>query len=1034
MRKIARVVIAALFLQLFVGSEPAQAAPQSLRVSQVSVSGVTATVKWNAIKLSSKDFVEVEFTNTATAKTFKVIKTKSSGIVAKLDPFSKYTVRIRKSLTPKVWTPLRTFSTASDPVSGVLISNQTHTSAELSWSPVPGATGYEVFLDKTLLGTVVTTKYSLVNLKPGFLGKVNVRAIAGTAKGGSSQLIELNTLNSGPDKLTSSLISSTGFTLGWGAVSGATSYKVYSEDILLGTYNSTSVSIAKLIPGSTANYSVRAVFGTLETLPSEKLPVSTLVEKPSKPAVSSITATTVTASWTLDPNADSYSVSVYDSLGTTAIKTLTVDRSLNSAVFTGLSATTAYTVGIVINYAKVSSKLSDLVTFTTSKPVMTGVAATNITTTAVTLSWTQLSLATSYEVYRDGVAIATAISTSVASYTFSSLAPGQTYKFGVRAVYVDGVKGTSYTDITEVSASSAIDAAFRPTISTVPVISLPYANSPIIGATITVNTGTWTSVPAVSSYAYQWQRSLDGGSTWSDLLGATTASYLVTVSDNTYKLRAKVSATNVNGTGVTFTSETLAVASVYNIQVPIVRGQAILEQVLEVSDGTWSSPYPITLSYKWITSRTGTFIANQTAPSYTVTSSEVGYAISAQVTASTSYGVLSIVSPTRGLVIPVGNTVVPALTGTLRVGGTLSVSTGTWLNLESDSTATYQWQSSSDAVLWNNISGATSSSYVLQLAQAGLYIRAQVFQTKSGFTAVLANSTATAIVPVLNLTNTVAPAVTGAWTVGTSVSGSNGTWSTSGTYTYQWQSSSDNSTWADIASAISSSYTLTSSEASKYVRVQVINTSAAGSGVAYSVARSKVGAPFNTTLPAITGTIKVGSTQTVSTGTWSNTPTAYSYQWQKSADGISWVNLSGVTASTYVPTFDVANLQIRVSVGAGNAVETATVTTAIISGFLPPQATVIPVVTVSGGTGEFTVGQTLSTTPGTWPGTSGGYVYQWQRSSDNGVTWANISAATASTYVLVAADAGYQIRSQVSLTVNAGSSSAYSLPTVGIAP
>jgi hypothetical protein len=146
------------------------------------------------------------------------------------------------------------------------------------------------------------------------------------------------------------------------------------------------------------------------------------------------------------------------------------------------------------------------------------------------------------------------------------------------------------------------------------------------------------------------------------------------------------------------------------------------------------------------------------------------------------------------------------------------------------------------------------------------------------------------------------------------------------------------------------------------------------------------------------------------------------------------VNLSGATASTYVPTFDVANLQIRVSVGAGNAVETATVTTAIISGFLPPQATVIPVVTVSGGTGEFTVGQTLSTTPGTWPGTSGGYVYQWQRSSDNGVTWANISAATASTYVLVAADAGYQIRSQVSLTVNAGSSSAYSLPTVGIAP
>jgi hypothetical protein len=359
----------------------------------------------------------------------------------------------------------------------------------------------------------------------------------------------------------------------------------------------------------------------------------------------------------------------------------------------------------------------------------------------------------------------------------------------------------------------------------------------------------------------------------------------------------------------------------------------------------------------------------------------------------------------------------------------LSVSSGTWLNLENDSTATYQWQSSTDGVLWNNISGATSATYVLQQAQVGLFVRAQVFQTKSTYNAVLANSAATAAVPALNLTNTVAPSVSGSWTVGTSISASTGSWSTSGTFTYQWQSSSDNSTWADIASATSSSFTLTSSEASKYVRVQVVNSSSAGAGIAYSVSRSKVGAPYNTALPLVTGTVKIGSTQTVSTGTWSNTPTAYSYQWQKSSDGISWINLSGETASTYSPTFDVANLQIRVSVGAGNAVETSTVTTAVVSGFLPPQASVIPAIT-----GTKTVGQTLTTSTGTWPGTSDSYVYQWQRSSDSGVTWTNISGSTSSTYVLVAGDAGYQIRSQVSLTTNAGSSSAYSLPTTGIAP
>ena len=139
--------------------------------------------------------------------------------------------------------------------------------------------------------------------------------------------------------------------------------------------------------------------------------------------------------------------------------------------------------------------------------------------------------------------------------------------------------------------------------------------------------------------------------------------------------------------------------------------------------------------------------------------------------------------------------------------------------------------------------------------------------------------------------------------------------------------------------------------------------------------------------------------------------------------------MAGETASTYVPTFDIANSQIRVNVSGVNAVDTATVSSSVVSGFVPPQATAIPAIT-----GTKTVGQTLTTDAGTWPSTVSGYVYQWQKSSDNGVTWANISGATATTYVLVAADAGYQIRSQVSLTANAGSSSAYSLPTVGIAP
>jgi hypothetical protein len=59
-----------------------------------------------------------------------------------------------------------------------------------------------------------------------------------------------------------------------------------------------------------------------------------------------------------------------------------------------------------------------------------------------------------------------------------------------------------------------------------------------------------------------------------------------------------------------------------------------------------------------------------------------------------------------------------------------------------------------------------------------------------------------------------------------------------------------------------------------------------------------------------------------------------------------------------------------------------------------PVNTVAPAVT-----GTATVGQTLSTTNGTWLGAPAPtFTYQWQRSGSN------IGGATSSTYVLVAAD------------------------------
>ena len=1033
MRRTSRLLIAALFLQFFVGGVSAEAATAPLRISGVEVNGIVTTVKWNPIKLTAKDFFEVEFSKTSTAKTYKVIKTKSNAIVAKLDPFTQYTVRIRKSLTPKVWSPLRTFTTKSDAVTGVATSNVGYLTADLSWNPVVGATAYDILLNDALLVSVVTTKYTLTNLIPGSKYSIVLRAKSGLLLGSSSQPVSLVPLNDAPKNLLSSAITSTGFTLGWETIANATSYNLYRDGAVLANVKVNSYTAVNLIPGSTNSYTVSAVFATGESAQTSAVSVTTLLSVPQKPKVVSTATLTADVSWQLDPNAASYTLNLFDSTGSSSINTVTVEKSLSSYQFTALSPNTTYSVGIVNNYPKNSTKSSDLVVFTTGTPTISGFAATTTTSTTVTVGWNAMPGAVSYEVIRDSAVVLAGMAITTLSYTFTSLAPGQTYKLGVRATYVGGNKLTVATGASEVTVITLTDISGKPTNTAVPVVTLPYANIPIVGATLTSTSGSWSAVPAVSSITYKWQKSNDSGTNWVDIPSATASTYLVSATDIGFILRSSVTVSNTNGSTISNSAATGVTAPIYNIAAPVVRGLLVVGQVLDASDGVWSSPYTINLSYTWRRDNAGSVsaIPGAISPSYTLTESDIGTSISVQVTATTLLGSLSVLSGQRGLVTIVGNTVLPVITGSLRVGGTLSVSTGTWIGTPASNT--YQWQSSVNGTDWDSISGATNATYVIQAAQAGLYLRAQVFGNKTSAASVVykisASTLSTAMVPALNIQNTALPVVSGAWTEGTTITTTTGSWSATGTYTYQWQSSSDNSTWADISGATSSSFVLTSSEASKYVRVQIVNTTTSGAGIAQSASRSKVGAPFNTVLPAITGTLKIGSTQTVSTGTWSNTPTSYSYQWQKSSDGISWINLSGETASTYVPTFDVANLQIRVNVGGVNAVDTATVTSAVISGFVPPQASVVPAIT-----GTKTVGQTLTSSAGTWPNTSSGYLYQWQRSSDGGVTWTSISGATTSTYVLATADAGYQIRSQVSLTANAGSSSAYSLATVGIAP
>ena len=179
--------------------------------------------------------------------------------------------------------------------------------------------------------------------------------------------------------------------------------------------------------------------------------------------------------------------------------------------------------------------------------------------------------------------------------------------------------------------------------------------------------------------------------------------------------------------------------------------------------------------------------------------------------------------------------------------------------------------------------------------------------------------------------------------------------------------------------------------------------------------------PQNTALPTITGTTKVGSVLTSTTGTWTGFPTpTFTRQWERcDLAGANCSDIASATGTTYTLVQADHGKTIRVKVTGTNTAGSATAesnqTTEIQ---YVPINTVLPTIT-----GTVTKGQTLTAGNGTWDAfpASLTFAYQWQRCSSPG-TCSNISGATASTYLLASADVGMTIRLRVTASNTAGAS------------
>jgi hypothetical protein len=198
--------------------------------------------------------------------------------------------------------------------------------------------------------------------------------------------------------------------------------------------------------------------------------------------------------------------------------------------------------------------------------------------------------------------------------------------------------------------------------------------------------------------------------------------------------------------------------------------------------------------------------------------------------------------------------------------------------------------------------------------------------------------------------------------------------------------------------------------------------------VAASASARLAAAPQNTAPPVVTGQAQEGKTLTASTGTWSNSPTTFAYQWQQcDASGSNCTSVSGATQKTYTVATADSDKTLRVQVTATNADGNASATskvTDVVSSKGGPTNTAAPTVS-----GTAKVGEQLSADAGTWTGGVKSYAYQWQRCDASGGACVSIQDATAKVYGVRSIDTGNTLRVVVTATNLAGTTNAVSSPT-----
>jgi Carboxypeptidase regulatory-like domain len=434
------------------------------------------------------------------------------------------------------------------------------------------------------------------------------------------------------------------------------------------------------------------------------------------------------------------------------------------------------------------------------------------------------------------------------TYTVAATASsGLTVSFTIdgSSSFVCSISGTTVsfigTGTCTIDANQAGDAKYKPapqaqqsfTVGKVPVSTKApeLTGTPALGETLSCSQGSWENSP--TSYAYKWLR--DGV----EIAAQTASTYVVVVADEGHGISCEVTATNTAGS-TSSTSNVLTVASKpANTKVPEVTGTPVVGETLSCSTGSWSGTPVPTLSYKWL--RDGVAIAGATISTYKLQAADEGHNVACEVTATNTAGEKSATSNSVSVASLPANSVLPQISGTPKVGETLSCSNGTWSGSPAPA-FTYVWLRDGTA-----ISGATASTYKVQAADEGHTLTCEVTAKNIAGSKSAPSSGVKVTVTTVAPANTEAPSVSGTPAAGQTLSCSKGSWTgtPAPTFAYKWLRDG-----TAIAGATESSYVVPAADEGHTLICEVTAKNSAGEKSATSAG---VSVPVASPTPTNTG-------------------------------------------------------------------------------------------------------------------------------------------------------------------------------------